>query len=50
MEGSTPFALITESDFADDVADDEPEVPEEKMNETLFPLLSLTGDLLPSIE
>jgi len=41
---------MVESDFAEDVAEDEPEVPEEKMNETLFPLLSLTADLLPSIE
>jgi hypothetical protein len=50
MEGSTPFAFIAESDFVDDPEEDEPEVPEEKMNEILFPLLSLTGDLAPSIE
>jgi hypothetical protein len=44
------LALITESDFADDAPEDDPEVPEEKMNETLFPLPSLTGDLVPSSE
>jgi len=39
-----------ESDFADEVVEEEPEDPDEKTNEILFPLLILTGDLLPSIE
>jgi hypothetical protein len=50
MEGSKPLALIAESDFADEVAEEEPEDPDEKTNEILFPLLSLTEDLFPSME
>ena len=45
--GSTPFALIAESDF--ELDDEEDEAPFEKMNERLLPALKRTGDALPSI-
>src|SRR6185295_18564393 len=47
MFGSRPFAFIIESDVAEEpwVLD----VPLEKIKEKLVPLLSLTGDLSPSI-
>jgi len=54
MEGSIPFALITESDDLDDDPPDEEdeenfEEPSDITNETLLPLLNLTEDFVPSM-